>query len=95
MRVEIHAPTPAIAAILQKVALLNTAWSKAMPLIEAEMSAKLGRKVVLLTGSYVKQKKGQVIAVSTVKPLLPGYIYLQRKGWDAATQIFYVWVVVK
>lgn len=93
MRVEIHAPNAAIAAVLEKIALLNTLWSKAIPIIESEMSAKLGRRVVLLTGSYIKQSKGQVQHVSTIPA--PGHVYYARKGYDPTTKTFWVWVVVK
>ena len=93
MRVDIHAPNAPIAAILAKVAALNNLWNRAIPLIEGGMSAELGKRVVLLTGSYVKQLKGVVQHVSSVPA--PGHVYLQRKGYDPNTKTFWVWLVVK
>lgn len=93
MRVEYQATNPAARAILSKLAATNTIYDKVRPTLEKEVSAKLGRPVVLLAGNFVKQKKGVVSYHGSVP--MPGAVFLARKGYDAKTGIFYMWVVVK
>ncbi|MEF2280377.1 hypothetical protein V3W47_18950 [Deinococcus sp. YIM 134068] len=80
-------------AVLAKLATVNSLWNKAIPILERELSAKLGRTVKLLSGNYVKQSKG-VVSYHGAVPI-PGATYLQRKGYDAVKGEFYVWVVIK
>lgn len=80
-------------AVFAKLALTNSIWNKAVPIIEAELSKKLGRSVRLLAGNYVKQRAGVVSGHGTLP--LPGYVYLPRKGWDSKTGEFFVWVILK
>lgn len=85
---------PAGIAFLKKLGDLNTTWNNLVkPKIEAELSAKTGRKVILLNGNYIKQKKG-VVSYHGALPI-PGAVFMPRKGFDAKTNSFYLWVVIK
>lgn len=94
VQLRLQSSNPAAKAIFAKVAELNTTWNTCKALIEKGLSAAVKRQVVLLSGNYVRQKAG-VVSYHGSSALLGKYIEGGRKGYDAKTGTFWLWVIVK